>query len=80
MHESPVARDLLRVALDSSRGRRITSIHIKLGPEGGYVPESLEAHILAAAIGTSADGAKITVTSVLTGGAELVSVNVEDRD
>ena len=79
MHESPVARELLRAAVESSDGQRIISMEIKLGPEGGYVPDSLEAHILAAAVDTVAENAKIAITPVLSGGAELVSIDVEEN-
>ena len=81
MHESPIARQLVaaaeREAL-AAGSSRVTRMDIRLGPEGAYVPDSLRVHIQAAAAGTAVEDAEVEITSVLTGGAELVSIDVEE--
>ncbi len=81
MHESPVARELVQAAantIDTNERGRITRLKINLGPDGGYLPDSLEMHIRAVAIGTPVEGAEIEITQVLNGGPELVSLDVEE--
>ncbi len=81
MHESPVARELVQAATceASAAGHtRVTRMAIRLGPDGGYVPDSLRMHILAAATGTSVEGAQVDITPALVGGPELVSIDVEE--
>ncbi len=81
MHESPVARELVEVATreaEAAGHNRVTRMAIQLGPDGGYVPDSLQIHIRAAATGTPVEGAEVEITQVLVGGPELVSIDVEE--
>ncbi len=79
MHESPVARELVEAAVkNAGDARRVTLLEIRLGPEGGYLPDALKLHIGAAAVGTVVEGADIEISQTLSGGPELVSINVEE--
>ncbi len=78
MHESPIAQQLVGAAVRKAGDARVTRMAIRLGPEGGYVPDSLQMHIRAAATGTSAEGTEVEVSTVLEGGAELVSIEIEE--
>lgn len=82
MHESPIARQLVEAATREAGGQgeaKITRMEVRLGPDGAYVPDSLRMHILAAATGSTAEGAEVDITPVLVGGAELVSIEIEER-
>jgi Zn finger protein HypA/HybF involved in hydrogenase expression len=81
LHESPVANELVRAAVIAAEQNgvdRITRMVLALGPEGNYIPDSLETHILAAAVGTSAEGCEVNITPVESGGAVLVSIESGD--
>lgn len=78
MHESPVARELIEAATREAAGNgKVVRMAIRLGPDGGYVPDSLQMHIRAAATGTAVEGAEVQITQALEGGPELVSIDVE---
>lgn len=80
MHESPIARQLIKAAIeacDEQRGSEITTMNIVLGPEGAYTAESLAAHIEAAAVGTMAQGSAIEIELSEVGGAKLQSISIE---
>lgn len=82
MHESPVARELVAAATreaEATGNSRVIRLAIRLGPDGGYVPDSLQMHIRAAATGTLVEGAQVDITTVLNGGPELVSIDVEEN-
>ena len=82
MHESPLARQLVAEAerqAELAGHARVTRMEILLGPDGGYVPDSLRMHILAAATGTAAEGAQVDIETRLDGGPELVSIDVEEQ-
>ncbi len=82
MHESPVARQLVAEAARQAAAAgspRVTRMEIRLGPEGGYIPDSLSMHIAAAAVGTAAEGARVEIETRLDGGPELVSIEVEEQ-
>lgn len=82
MHESPVARELVQAATNAvidSGANQVTRLEIRLGPDGGYLPDSLEMHIRAVATGTPVEGAQIEITQALSGGPELVSIDVEEK-
>lgn len=81
MHESPIARQLVEAAAreaESAGTGRVTRLAIQLGPDGGYVPDSLQMHIRAAATGTPIEDAEIDITPVLAGGPVLVSIDMEE--
>ncbi len=80
MHESPIARQLIKAAIeacDEQHGSEITLMSIVLGPDGAYTAESLAAHIEAAANGTLAQGAAIEIELSDAGGAKLKSISIE---
>ena len=82
MHESPVARELVAEAARQAAIAgylRVSRMEVRLGPDGGYVPDSLAMHIQAAATGTAAEGAEIEITPVPVGGPELVRIDVEEQ-
>ena len=82
MHESPVAKELVVEAARQAAVagyNRVSRMEVSLGPDGGYVPDSLAMHIKAAASGTSAEGVAVEITTVLEGGPELVRIDVEER-
>jgi Zn finger protein HypA/HybF involved in hydrogenase expression len=80
LHESPVARELIKAAVkacEEQSGSGIKSMDIALGPDGGYTSESLAAHIEAQAGGTLAEGAEIVIELAETGGPNLKSISIE---
>lgn len=81
MHESPVAQELVRVAIETAQSHgveHVTKMVLNVGPEGEYVAESLRSHIQFAASGSVVEGCEIEITTVPQGGVELVSVDVGD--
>lgn len=82
MHESPVAKELVVEAARQATVAgysRVSRMELRLGPDGGYVPDSLAMHIQAAAAGTSVEGVEVEITTVLEGGPELVRIDVEEK-
>lgn len=77
MHESPVANELVRAALAAARSNRIENIAkmvLNLGPDGGFVADSLRFHISVAANDSIAQDCEIEIIAVQCGGVELVSI------
>ena len=77
MHESPVARELVRAALAAAQSNgveQVAKMVLNLGPDGGYVADSLRSHIVVAASDSIAEGCEIEITAVQRGGVELVSI------
>jgi len=80
MHESPVARELIKAAVKAcvdQNGSEIKAMNVILGPEGAYTAESLAAHIEANASGTLVEGTQIYIELSETGGATLESISIE---
>lgn len=67
MHELGIAQDILKVALteaEKHNGRRISTLHVKLGEASHIEPASLEFCLEAMARGTIAEGARIEIEPV----------------
>lgn len=78
-----MARDLVRRALEemvAAGASRVTSVLVRLGPDGAYQAEALDFSIRAAAVGTPAEGADVVIRPAKNLGVVLESVEVEAGD
>jgi len=59
MHEMPVTKAMLDLALEHAAGRRITDVYLEVGRMSAIVPESVEVFFEYLSEGTLAEGAEL---------------------
>jgi len=59
MHEMTVTQNLLNMALDHAQGRRVTTIHLRVGRLSPIVPESVQVYFDFLSRDTLAEGARL---------------------
>lgn len=64
MHETQLARDLLRVVLERAQGARVLRVIGRIAETEALSPESLDFHFQAHAVGSVADGATLQLDLV----------------
>ena len=64
MHELSVARAIVDAAVRHADGRRVTSVHLRVGALRQVVPESLAFYVDLVARGTPCEGARLEVDAV----------------
>ena len=75
MHEFHLARQLVSAALAAAPAdAAIIALRVRLGPDGAAVKQALELGIQAAAAGTAAEGAAVTIGVYHAGGTVLESI------
>ena len=79
MHEFHLARQLVSAALAAAPAdAAITALRVRLGPDGHVSKEALELGIHAAAAGTLAEDAAVTIETSHVGGPVLESIEVRE--
>lgn len=64
MHEVGLAEKVVEIAVEQSRGRRVTEVHARVGVLMGVEPGSMELGFELAAQGTPIEGARLVLESV----------------
>lgn len=59
MHEMPITQSFLNIALEHSKGRKITDIYLQVGRMSAIVPETVDVFFEHLSKGTLAEGAKL---------------------
>lgn len=78
MHEMSLARALVRAAVAAAPpGTRIIGMQVTLGPEAAG-ESALDLALRAAAEGTAAAGAVVTLVRVAAGGVRLASIDLAE--
>jgi Zn finger protein HypA/HybF involved in hydrogenase expression len=77
MHEVGVAREILKIALENARGKKIKNIKVALAEDGHTTPESLTHAFSLVAKETLADGAELTIEKTQELESRVVDLDVE---
>jgi Zn finger protein HypA/HybF involved in hydrogenase expression len=77
MHEVGVAREILKIALENARGKKIKNIKVALAEDGHTTPASLTDAFSLIAKGTSAEGALLTIQETQEIESRVVDLEVE---
>jgi Zn finger protein HypA/HybF involved in hydrogenase expression len=77
MHEVGVAKEILKLAMEKSMGRKIKSLKVELGDDGHTTPKSLTDAFAMVAAGTSAEGASLAITRTKELESRLLELEVE---
>ncbi len=64
MHELAIAEALVGIAEEHAAGRRVASVHVKVGHLRQVVPQALEFGFELTAMGTVVEGAELTLEEV----------------
>ena len=59
MHEMPITQSFLNIALEYSKGRKVTDIYLQVGRMSAIVPETVDVFFEHLSKGTLAEGAKL---------------------
>jgi Zn finger protein HypA/HybF involved in hydrogenase expression len=77
MHEVGVAREILKLALEKSGGRKIKSLKVELGDDGHTTPKSLTDAFAMVSVNTLAEGASLAITRTKDLESRLLELEVE---
>ena len=77
MHEVGVAREILKIALENAKGKKIKHIRVALAEDGHTTPASLTDAFSLIAKGTAAEEALLTIQETQEFESRVVELEVE---
>jgi Zn finger protein HypA/HybF involved in hydrogenase expression len=77
MHEVGVAREILKIALENAKGKKIKNIKVALAEDGHTTPVSLTDAFVLVAKGTLAEGALLAIEKTQGTESRVVDLDVE---
>lgn len=78
MHEVGIAKEMLELALEKSKGKKIKNIVIELAEDGHTTPESLKDAFSLVAMGTVAENASLQIIRIRDFDSRLLELEVEE--
>ena len=77
MHDVTMAKEILRIAFEKAKGKKIVSLKIELGEDGHTTAESLSEALSLLAVNTGAEGCKLEITKSKDLETRLVSLDIK---
>lgn len=78
MHEVGVAREILKIALENAKGKKIKNIRVALAEDGHTTPASLTEAFALVAKGTAAEEAQLAIEKTQEMDSRVVDLDVEE--